>query len=137
MFALTHKFFAPIRRAIAPVMLCLVLATPALAAGSEAATPLPPRPDYVTAWPKQVPVEKPDPVLGDKPYLEIWSYSKEFGKRFKGFPIEGADTPTVRPGPAGQALRWRAWVPAIESESTALSREVENGMHTFQGRSAR
>lgn len=31
---------------------------------------LPPIPEYVKAWPKQVAVEKPDPVLGDKPYWE-------------------------------------------------------------------
>ncbi len=49
-------------------------------------------PDYVTNWPKQVPVEKPDPVLGDKPFVEIWVYSKEFTKRFKGFPAEKADS---------------------------------------------
>lgn len=48
-------------------------------------------PDYVTNWPKQVPVEKPDPVLGDKPFVEIWAYSKEFAKRFRGFSIEKAD----------------------------------------------
>lgn len=52
---------------------------------------LPPIPDYVKAWPKQVAVEKPDPVLGDKPYWEFWVYSKAFAKRFKGFPPEGAD----------------------------------------------
>lgn len=48
-------------------------------------------PDYVTNWPKQVPVEKPDPVMGDKPFMEIWAYSKEFAKRFKGFPVERSD----------------------------------------------
>lgn len=52
---------------------------------------LPPIPGYVKAWPKQVAVEKPDPVLGDKPYWEFWVYSKTFAKRFKGFPPEGAD----------------------------------------------
>ena len=36
-------------------------------------------------------VEKPDPVLGDKPYWEFWVYSEAFAKRFKGFPLEGAD----------------------------------------------
>lgn len=48
-------------------------------------------PDYVTAWPKQVQVEKPDPVLGNKPFWEHWVYSEAFAKRFKGFPIEKAD----------------------------------------------
>lgn len=52
---------------------------------------LPPIPAYVKAWPKQVAVEKPDPVLGDKPYWEFWVYSEAFAKRFKGFPPEGAD----------------------------------------------
>lgn len=52
---------------------------------------LPPIPDYVKAWPKQVAVEKPDPVLGDKPYWEFWVYSEAFAKRFKEFPPEGAD----------------------------------------------
>lgn len=52
---------------------------------------LPPIPEYVKAWPKQVAVEKPDPVLGDKPYWEFWVYSEAFAKRFKGFPLEGAD----------------------------------------------
>jgi len=53
-------------------------------------TPIKP-PAYVTAWPKQVPVLKPDPVLGDKPFWEYWVYSKDFAKRFKGFPTEGAE----------------------------------------------
>lgn len=48
-------------------------------------------PDYVTAWPKQVPIEKPDPVLGDKLYWEHWVYSESFAKRFKGFIVESAD----------------------------------------------
>lgn len=48
-------------------------------------------PDYVTAWPKQVAVEKPDPVLGDKPFWELWVYSDAFARRFKGFPVEKAD----------------------------------------------
>ncbi len=48
-------------------------------------------PDYVTAWPKQVQVEKPDPVLGDKPFWEHWVYGEAFAKRFKGFPVENAD----------------------------------------------
>lgn len=48
-------------------------------------------PEYVTAWPKQVPVEKPDPIMGDKPFWELWVYSETFAKRFKGFPIEKAD----------------------------------------------
>jgi len=48
-------------------------------------------PDYVTNWPKQVPVEKPDPVMGDRPFWEHWVYSETFSKRFKGFPIEKAD----------------------------------------------
>lgn len=52
---------------------------------------LPPIPDYVKAWPKQVAVEKPDPVLGDKPFREIWAYSKDFARRFKNLPIEGAN----------------------------------------------
>lgn len=52
---------------------------------------LPPIPAYVKAWPKQVAVEKPDPVLGDKPYWEFWVYSEAFAKRFKGFPPEGAN----------------------------------------------
>jgi hypothetical protein len=48
-------------------------------------------PNYVTAWPRQVPVEKPDPVLGDRLFWESWVYGEEFAKRFKGFPIEKAD----------------------------------------------
>lgn len=48
-------------------------------------------PDYVTNWPKQVPVETPDPVLGDKPFWEFWVYSEAFAKRFKGFPVEKVD----------------------------------------------
>ncbi len=55
------------------------------------------RPEYVTAWPKQVPVEKPDPVLGDKPFWETWAYSSEFAQRFRGFPIEAAE-PELSPG---------------------------------------
>jgi len=48
-------------------------------------------PEYVTAWPKQVPVEKPDPVLGDKLVWEHWIYSERFAKRFNGFSLEQAD----------------------------------------------
>lgn len=48
-------------------------------------------PDYVTAWPKQVQVEKPDPVLGDKPFWEFWVYSDAFAKLFKGFSVEKVD----------------------------------------------
>lgn len=48
-------------------------------------------PEYVTAWPKQVAVEKPDPVLGDKLVWEHWIYGEEFAKRFEGFPLEKAD----------------------------------------------
>lgn len=54
-------------------------------------------PEYVTAWPKQVPIEHPDPVLGDKPYWEHWVYSESFARRFAGttdgkrFSIDKAD----------------------------------------------
>lgn len=48
-------------------------------------------PAYVTAWPKQVQVEKPDPVLGDKLVWEHWIYGEKFAKRFDGFSIEQAD----------------------------------------------
>lgn len=48
-------------------------------------------PEYVTAWPKQVPVEKPDPVLGDKLVWEQWIYSERFAKRFKGFALNQSD----------------------------------------------
>lgn len=54
-------------------------------------------PDYVTAWPKQVEVLQPDPVLGDKPYWEHWVYSESFARRFAGttdgkqFSVEKAD----------------------------------------------
>lgn len=90
--------------------LCLCVITQASAEVREAARPLPPRPDYVTAWPKQVPVEKPDPVLGDKPFWEIWTYSTEFAKRFKGFPVEGADTDF---SPGAQAFVFRVYKEAI------------------------
>lgn len=61
-------------------------------------------PDYVTAWPRQVAVDKPDPVLGDKPFWEYWVYSEAFAKRFKGFPIEKAD-PELKGGIKAMALR--------------------------------
>ncbi len=61
-------------------------------------------PDYVTAWPKQVLVEKPDPVLGDKSFWEHWVYSEDFAKRFKGFPVEKAD-PELQDGIKAMALR--------------------------------
>lgn len=48
-------------------------------------------PAYVTAWPKQVAVEKPDPILGDKLVWEHWIYSERFAKRFKGFSLEQSD----------------------------------------------
>lgn len=50
-----------------------------------------PVPGYVTAWPKQVSVEKPDPVLGDKLVWEHWIYGEEFAKRFEGFALEKVD----------------------------------------------
>lgn len=50
-----------------------------------------PVPEYVTAWPKQVLVEKPDPILGDKLVWEYWIYGEEFTKRFEGFVLEKAD----------------------------------------------
>lgn len=49
-------------------------------------------PAYVTAWPKQVQVEKPDTVLGDKLIWEHWIYSERFAKRFEGFNLEKADS---------------------------------------------
>lgn len=61
-------------------------------------------PDYVTAWPKQVHVEKPDPVLGDKPSWEYWVYGEAFAKRFKGFPVEKAD-PELKGGLQAMMLR--------------------------------
>lgn len=48
-------------------------------------------PAYVTAWPKQVQVEKPDPVLSDKLVWEHWIYSEKFAKRFESFDIANAD----------------------------------------------
>jgi hypothetical protein len=54
-------------------------------------------PEYVTAWPKQVPIEHPDPVLGDKAYWEHWVYGESFARRFAGttdglrFSVEKAD----------------------------------------------
>lgn len=62
-------------------------------------------PDYVTAWPKQVQVEKPDPVLGDKPFWEHWIYSESFAKRFKGFPADKADPELKDGGLEAMALR--------------------------------
>lgn len=61
-------------------------------------------PDYVTGWPKQVPVEKPDPVLGDKPFWEHWVYGEAFARRFKGFPVEKAD-PDLKNGLQAIVLR--------------------------------
>ena len=61
-------------------------------------------PDYVTAWPKKVKVESPDPVLGDKPYWEYWSYSKFFAQNFKGFPEDKID-PELKNGVYAIALR--------------------------------
>lgn len=93
---LTHLIFI---RACGILLICFV--AQAWAIPDEAVTvpkyvppympQLPPLPDYVTAWPQQVAVEKPDPVLGDKPYWEFWVYSEAFAKRFKGFPPEGVD----------------------------------------------
>ncbi|MDH4321531.1 MAG: hypothetical protein OEV73_08555 [Desulfobulbaceae bacterium] len=65
---------------------------------------LPPRPEYVTAWPRKVAVAKPDPVLGDKPFQEIWAYNKEFAKRFKNLPPEGA-TEDFSPGAYAMVFR--------------------------------
>lgn len=62
-------------------------------------------PAYVTAWPKQVQVEKPDPVLGDKLFLEYWVYSESFAKRFKGFPAAKTDAELKGGGLEAMALR--------------------------------
>lgn len=67
---------------------------------------LPPTPDYVTAWPRKVEVAKPDPVLGDKPFQEIWAYNKEFAKRFKNLPPEGV---TEDFSPGAYALVFRVY----------------------------
>jgi hypothetical protein len=67
---------------------------------------LPPRPEYVTAWPRKVGVATPDPVLGDKPFQEIWAYNKEFAKRFKNLPPEGA---TEDFSPGAYALVFRVY----------------------------
>lgn len=48
-------------------------------------------PEYVTAWPKQVSVDKPDPILGDNLVWEQWIYSERFAKRFKGFALNQSD----------------------------------------------
>jgi hypothetical protein len=48
-------------------------------------------PEYVRAWPKQVTVDKPDPILGDKLVWEYWIYSERFAKRFQGFALEDTD----------------------------------------------
>lgn len=44
-----------------------------------------------TKWPRQVPIRQPDPILGNAPVLEIWSYDKQFAERFEGFPVEQAE----------------------------------------------
>lgn len=67
-------------------MLWLFLTLTIFSAGVAQAAP-----EYVTAWPRQVPVEKPDPVLGDKPFWEFWVYSEPFARRFKGFLVEKAE----------------------------------------------
>jgi len=67
---------------------------------------LSPRPEYVTAWPRKVEVAKPDPVLGDKPFQEVWAYNKEFAKRFKNLPPEGA---TEDFSPGAYALVFRVY----------------------------
>jgi len=46
---------------------------------------------YAKAWPRQVEVLTPDPVLGDKPYWEHWVYSKKFAKRFTNFDVKNAE----------------------------------------------
>lgn len=66
----------------------------------------PPTPEYVTAWPRKVEVAKPDPVLGDKPFYEVWAYNKEFAKRFKNLPPEGA---TEDFSPGAYALVFRVY----------------------------
>lgn len=64
-------------------------------------------PEYVRAWPKQVAVDKPDPVLGDKLVWEHWIYSERFVKRFKGFSLEKAD-PELKTSPI-QAIALRIY----------------------------
>ena len=71
---------------------------------------LPPTPEYVTAWPRKVEVAKPDPVLGDKPFHEIWAYNKAFAKRFKNLPPEGA---TEDFSPGAYALVFRVYKEVI------------------------
>ena len=64
-------------------------------------------PEYVTAWPKQVQVDKPDPVLGDKLVWEQWIYSERFAKRFKGFSPDQVD-PELKTSPI-QAIALRIY----------------------------
>jgi hypothetical protein len=70
----------------------------------------PPTPTYVTAWPRKVEVAKPDPVLGDKPFQEIWAYNKAFAKRFKNLSPEGA---TEDFSPGAYALVFRVYKEVI------------------------
>lgn len=70
---------------LASLVMGLFLAIFALSALADAT------PDYVTAWPRQVALEKPDPVLGDKVFSEHWVYGEAFARRFEGFPVENAD----------------------------------------------
>jgi hypothetical protein len=53
--------------------------------------------DYRTAWPIQVPVLQPDPVLGDERVWESWIYGSTFAQRFQGFDPAKADL-QMQPG---------------------------------------
>lgn len=97
---------APFRKIAGSVILILITLLSVTATAEDISA----RPDYVTAWPNQVSVEKPDPVLGDKPFSEIWAYSKEFAKRFKGFPADGAETDF---SPGAQAFVFRVYKEVI------------------------
>lgn len=92
-----------------PLRALLVLTTATLlSAGAQAqpATSAVPRstPRYVTAWPKQVPVLAPDPVLGYAKLWEYWVYDKSFAERFKGFDPTKAD-PELNPGVHAMVFR--------------------------------
>lgn len=92
--------------------LCTLL--PALAYAQSARLP-----DYVTAWPSQVQVDKPDPVTGDRSFWELVIHDEAFARRFKGFEVANANRELT---PGMQALVFRVYKDVIYKDRPPLYR---------------
>jgi len=91
--------FGIVLKGIAYAFVVLATAVPLSGAQAQLPSSAVPRPveAYKRAWPSQVPVLKPDPVLGETKVWETWVYDKGFAGRFEGFDPQNAN-PELSPG---------------------------------------